>query len=566
MPRSKRNAAAGEPVSDYRHDDAKRKNNPPAGLAAHGRVPRAEKLRYAYDPHLPPVLRFDPTGRAEYLDELIERAIGGTLSEEDGALLRELLGSGAPWLEWTGKREAQEFVVDPVALHIHERVSTQAILSVLRREDAQRDLFADPQQKLSDAVRFYEHDVDWSNRMILGDSLQVMASLARREDLAGKVQMIYMDPPYGIRFASNFQPEIGRRDVKDKEQDLTREPEMVKAYRDTWTLGVHSYLSYLRDRLILCRELLTDSGSIFVQISDENLHRVRCVMDEVFGPDNFMAVITFAKTSSSTGAYLPSTFDFLLWYARNREVTKFHQLYKEKEATPEERGPYYRVAARSGYRRTLAKTEREDSDEQLFRIDNLQSQSIGREKGEGAASWFAVEFGGSEFRPSMKARWKTNEEGMARLKRAERLDATDKGLYYVRYLADFPVLPVTSTWQDTSIAGFASDKRYIVETSAKVIERCLLMTTDPGDLVLDPTCGSGTTAYVAEQWGRRWITIDTSRVALALARQRLMTATFPHYAVKDDDASDGRADPGRGFKYRTVPHITLKSIAQNVAL
>src|SRR5690606_27232821 len=274
MPRSNRNAAAGEPVSDYRHEDAKRKNNPPAGLAAHGRVPRAEKLRYAYDPHLPPVLRFDPTGRAEYLDALIERAIGGTLSEEDGALLRELLGSGAPWLEWTGKREAQEFVVDPVALHIHERVSAQAILSTLRRQDAQRDLFADPQQKLSDAVRFYAYDVDWSNRMILGDSLQVMASLARREDLAGKVQMIYMDPPYGIRFASNFQPEIGRRDVKDKEQDLTREPEMVKAYRDTWTLGVHSYLSYLRDRLILCRELLTDSGSIFVQISDENLHRV----------------------------------------------------------------------------------------------------------------------------------------------------------------------------------------------------------------------------------------------------------------------------------------------------
>ncbi|MEX1184614.1 MAG: DNA methyltransferase [Gemmatimonadota bacterium] len=346
---------AAQPVSDYRHDDATRKNIPPAGLAAQGRVRAAPGLRYAYDPHLPPVLRFDATARAEYLDALIGRAIGGTLSEEDGALLRELMGSGAPWLEWSGKREAHEFVVDPVALHIHERISTQAILGTLRRDDVQRDMFADPQQEYREAVRFYEHDVDWSNRMILGDSLQVMASLAHREDLAGKVQMIYMDPPYGIRFASNFQPEIARRDVTDMEQDLTREPEMVKAYRDTWTLGVHSYLSYLRDRLILARDMLTDSGSIFVQISDENLHRVKLLLDEVFGEGNAVAIITVAKTSglSSPDARtltLPTTADFLLWYAKDRAVIRYRQLFLPKDAKSE---VFRIVEERTGHRRTV---------------------------------------------------------------------------------------------------------------------------------------------------------------------------------------------------------------------
>lgn len=327
---TKPGVAAEQPASTYRYDDATRKNVPPAGLAPHGKLSEARKLRYAYDPHLPPLLRFDPTGRAQYLDELIGHAIAGTLSEEEGAYLRELLGSGAPWLEWAGKREAHEFVVDPVALNIHERVATQAILSVLRREDVQRDLFADPRQGYREAVRFYEYDVDWSNRMILGDSLQVMASLAHRENLAGKVQMIYMDPPYGIRFSSNFQPEIGRRDVKDKDTDLTREPEMVKAYRDTWTLGIHSYLSYLRDRLILARELLADSGSIFVQISDENLHRVRCVMDEVFGPENYCGMIVFRKTTGKASELLDATFDVLLWYARSRNEVRYLQEYEAR--------------------------------------------------------------------------------------------------------------------------------------------------------------------------------------------------------------------------------------------
>ena len=257
------------PVSDYRYEDATRKNNPPAGLAPQGRIKETARIAFSYDPHLPPVLRFDPTGVSDRAAELVAKARSTSLSVQEAEELEALIRTREPWLEWAGKREAKGFEVDPVALHIHERISTQAILKSVQREDAQRNLFADPQQPFGEALRFYEHDVDWANRMILGDSLQVMASLTRREDLAGKVQMIYMDPPYGIKFASNFQPEIGRRDVKDRDQDLTREAEMVKAYRDTWTLGVHSYLSYLRDRFILCREALADSGSMFVQISDQ---------------------------------------------------------------------------------------------------------------------------------------------------------------------------------------------------------------------------------------------------------------------------------------------------------
>jgi adenine-specific DNA-methyltransferase len=282
MPRKKTTKGVDAPVLDYRYD-AKRKNIPPAGLAAQGRVREAPKVPFAYDPHLPPILRFDPRGVADGLPELLEIARTRPLTEDEVHLLAEALRHHEPWLEWAGKREKKGFEVDPVALHIHERVSAQAILKVAARESVQRSLFADPQQEYREAVQFYQHDVDWANRMILGDSLQVMASLAHREGLAGKVQMIYMDPPYGIKFASNFQPEIGRRDVKDKESDLTREPEVVKAYRDTWTLGVHSYLAYLRDRLMLCKELLTDTGCIFVQIGDENLHRVRSLMDAVLG-------------------------------------------------------------------------------------------------------------------------------------------------------------------------------------------------------------------------------------------------------------------------------------------
>src|SRR5579885_2212892 len=331
--KKKGNSAGGglaAPVADYRHPEATRKNNPPAKIAAEGHVPLLPKAEYSYSPRLAPVLRFDPTGSADQLPELLAEATRRPLNEAEAWALAEALRKYEPWLEWAGKREAKSFLVDPVALHIHERVSAQAILKVAAREDVNRSLFADPEQEYNEAVQFYKHEVDWSNRLILGDSLQVMSSLARREDLAGKVQMIYIDPPYGIRFASNFQPQIGRRDVKDKETDLTREPEMVKAYRDTWRLGIHSYLSYLRDRLIVARELLTDTGSIFVQISDENVHRVRCLLDEVFGPDNFEALVTVRKTGGLGSSGLTPICDFVLWYAKRKERAKYRNIWVPK--------------------------------------------------------------------------------------------------------------------------------------------------------------------------------------------------------------------------------------------
>ncbi|MBU0652033.1 MAG: site-specific DNA-methyltransferase, partial [Proteobacteria bacterium] len=564
-------ANAETAVLDYRHDEAKRKNIPPAGLAAQGKVRETPKLRYTYDPHLPPVLRFDPAGGADRLPELLDTARSRPLTAEETQLLADALRNREPWLEWSGKREKKSFEVDPVALHIHERISTQAILKVIAREDVQRDLFADPQMEYQKAVQFYQHDVDWSNRMILGDSLQVMASLARREDLAGKVQMIYMDPPYGIKFASNFQPEIGKRDVKDKESDLTREPEMVKAYRDTWTLGVHSYLAYLRDRLILCKELLNDTGSIFVQISDENLHRVRCLMDEVFSPNNFCALITFFKTTSQTSTLLAPSTDYLLWYAKDVQRVKYKQLFQEKTIETDKAGVYNWVEERDGKRRRMSKIEKQtitpQSENRIFRLDTMTSQSGGE------TTSFQVELYGKSL-SSGKGFWKTNREGMQRLLVSEKVVPSGITLAYIRFIEDFPAYPFSNLWTDTGTGSFTDEKVYVVQTGTKVIERCMLMTTDPGDLVLDPTCGSGTTAYVAEQWGRRWITIDTSRVALSLARQRLLTATYPFYRVKDgspdavagEGETDLAADPRKGFIYKTVPHITLKSIAQNVAL
>ena len=305
-------------IQDYRHGDATRKNNPPAGIASHAKVREKPKQEYAYNPHLPPYLRFDENRDADQLPELLEKAQRGPLSADEVQILAEALKNHSPWLEWAGKQEAKSFAVDPVALHIHERVSAKAIVKVAERENVQRELFADPQLEYLEAVQFYQHDVDWTNRLILGDSLTVMSSLAQREDLAGKVQMIYIDPPYGIRFASNFQPTVFQRDVKDKPGDLTREPEQIKAYRDTWTLGVHSYLAYLRDRLIVAKELLTDSGSVFVQIGDENVHRVRCLMDEVFGSENFVSMITFRKTTGVQSSYVASVSDYLLWYAKDK--------------------------------------------------------------------------------------------------------------------------------------------------------------------------------------------------------------------------------------------------------
>jgi len=506
-----------------------------------------------------------------------------------------------PQLVWKGKDEQdrEDLAVPVVPIYIQEKIHPQALIENLRETakagepEPELALFDDFNgiKDFRQKIDFYSHDLGtqpkWSNRMILGDSLLVMTSLAEKEGLKGKVQMIYMDPPYGIKFGSNWQVSTRKRDVKDgKVEDATRQPEQIKAFRDTWQLGIHSYLAYLRDRFVAARELLTETGSIFVQIGDANVHLVRCLMDEVFGVENFIAHMTFAKTGGSTRDFVPGTSDFLLLYAKDRERLKFRQVFLAKTVESEAGGPYSMLALADGRRRRMTSEERSNPGStpvgaRVYRLDNLQSQSIGREKGEGASCWFEISHAGGKYLPGERSRWKTNERGMSLLQRAERLEATLTGLYYVRYIDDFPASPIGDSWTDTVVAGFAVDKKYVVETSTKVLERCLLMTTDPGDLVLDPTCGSGTTAVVAEQCGRRWITIDTSRVALALARTRLMAAKYPYYLLMDSPegrhkeaeltgstaalTSTARADGDikKGFVYRRVPHIMLKSITNN---
>src|SRR5665213_246156 len=365
-------------VTDYRHDEATRKNNPPAKIAAEGTVPLMPKIRYEYSPRLAPMLRFDSTGQADKLPELLQKAQRQPLTAAEAAQLGEALRNQEPWLEWAAKREKRWFEVDPVALHIHERVSPQAILRVAARQDIEPSLFGDPQQAYHEAVQFYRHEIPWTNRLILGDSLQVMTSLSRREDLAGKVQMIFMDTPYGIRFGSNFQSVIGNREVKDKENDLTREPEMVKAYRDTWHLGIHSYLGYLRDRLIVAKELLTDSGSLFVQISDDNLHRVREILDEIFGAENFCSIIAVWKTSSATSSLIATTCDYLLWYAKSIAQVKYHEQYIEKDPSdPATGGSEYKFVVLPTGERKSAKmcTDEEIRSGLLFRPSPTTSQS-----------------------------------------------------------------------------------------------------------------------------------------------------------------------------------------------
>ncbi|MBV9032845.1 MAG: hypothetical protein JO182_00025, partial [Acidobacteriaceae bacterium] len=354
--------APTETVTDYRHPQAKRKNNPPAKMAAEGVVPILPKTEYAYSPRRAPELRFDGSGESDALPELLAKAQREPLTVSEARILAEALRVHEPWLEWAGKREAKSFAVDPVALHIHERVSAQAILRAARRQDVERSLFADPEQDYHEAVQFYRHEVGWSNRLILGDSLQVMSSLAQREDLAGKVQMIYIDPPYGIKFRSNFQPEVNQQDLSDsdKDSDLTREPEMVKAYRDTWHLGVHSYLSYLRDRLIVAKSLLNETGSIFVQISDENVHLVRGVLDEVFGPANFCSQIQFKKTGAASSGLLASVCDYLLWFAKDRSEVFVNTFFEQKRADEFDPTFYDRVELPLGELRALTKKEQKN--------------------------------------------------------------------------------------------------------------------------------------------------------------------------------------------------------------
>ncbi|MDP3977050.1 MAG: site-specific DNA-methyltransferase [Pseudomonas sp.] len=535
-------------VETLKHDDAKRKN-----------IPSAEQQSFVQEPATPKQIRYP---RNTDLD---------------------------PQLVWRGKDEQDwsDLVVNAPPLYIQEKVHPKALIDELLRETRERehdagqataDLFADFNgiPKGADKTEFYQHDQNWTNRMILGDSLQVMASLAEREGLRGKVQCIYFDPPYGIKFNSNFQWSTTSRDVKDGKADhITREPEQVKAFRDTWRDGIHSYLTYLRDRLTVARDLLTDSGSIFVQIGDENVHRVRGVLDEVFGDANFISQIVFRKTTGKASGALDNTCDYLLWFSKDRTALKFRPSFEERTHSEDMNVRF--LEDTDGRRRPMT---REESNEivalpegsRAYRYNPLTSARPQQEN-----DVRDYKFEGKVFTPG-KRTFSTNLRGLNQLNKANRLFGIGKSLTFVRYFNDFSFKPRNDIWDDTRQSGFGDEKIYVVQTGTRAIERCILMTTDPGDLVLDPTCGSGTTATVSEQWGRRWITIDTSRVALALARARIMGARYPYYLLADSregqlkEAEVTRTVPSNqplhgnirhGFVYERVPHITLKSIANN---
>jgi len=555
MARRKRGTGGdGNGVKDFRFEEAKRKNNPPAGLAPTYETARERETRhYAYDPHLDPALQFEPQ-RAK-IEALIDRGLTAGTLEEARAALQGLKKRQDAYLAWAGKAEHTSFEVDVVSLHIHERLSSRAILEAAKKPEPQLSLFGETELKPHEQIEFYRHDVNWANRLILGDSLLVMNSLLVKEGLAGKVQMIYMDPPYGIRYASNFQSRIDRRDVKDQDADLTHEPEQIRAYRDTWKLGIHSYMTYLRDRLLLSRELLSENGSVFVQIGDENAHLVRCLLDEVFGRENFIGLITFRKTTGRfVAALISSRVDFLLWYGKDKSNVKYNSLYKDKHVEVGDSTLFNWADFPDGSRRRLSKND--DITElptgtRLFLDDRLVSPG-------GSAKYEALLFRDKEFWPGPNNHWRTNISGLHRLTEAERILLIGKTPRYVYFYNDFPVTPITTVWDDT--LG-ERELLYSVQTSATVMERCILMTTDPGDLVIDPTCGSGTTAFCAEKWGRRWITCDTSRVALAIARQRLLTTKYDYYELKEPAKG-----PAGGFDYEGVPHITLESIAKNLEI
>ncbi len=475
------------------------------------------------------------------------------------AALQELKRQQSPYLNWAGKAERTSFDIDTVSLHVHERVDPASILAAVRKvmkgegkakgisPAIQPGLFDAPFENvpLREAIDFYRHERGWANRLVSGDSLLVMNSLLQKESMAGKVQMIYIDPPYGIKYGSNFQPFVGKRDVKDlKDEDLTQEPEMIKAFRDTWELGIHSYLTYLRDRLLLARELLNESGSIFVQISDENLHHVRELLDEIFGAENFVSVITFQTQIPLRNKYIANVSDYIVWYGKdyNNEKMKFNKLFVEQKI--EGSAQFSLAQNKDGSCVPINKAEAESRP-----FTSLDLSSSGATK----SCMFDFNFRGKKFNPTIGKSWKSTNEGLVRCAKADRLWATSNALRYKLFHADYPVTSIINNWSDSvGVAG----KIYVVQTDIKPIERCILMTTDPGDLVLDPTCGSGTTAFVAEKWGRRWITCDTSRVAVTLAKQRLMTASYDYFSLRyPHEGLKG------GFIYKTVPHITLKSIA-----
>ncbi len=506
------------PIESYQHRDQERLNNPPVGLVTPETDKDTGKKTYQYDPHLD------------------------------------------PQLQWAGKAEHTSFEVPTVSLHVHERIDPRTVIEAVRRRNGngapQMPLFESPEENppVRDAIEFYKHRHNWSNRLISGDSLLVMNSLLEKEGMAGKVQMIYIDPPYGIRYGSNFQPFVNQRSVQDgRDEDLTLEPESIKAFRDTWELGVHSYLSYLRDRLLLARDLLSDTGSCFLQISDENVHRVRSIMDEVFGPENFVAQITYKVTSGFERSIGPRRVqDYIVWYAKQRESCKSRRIFKEK-SFEELDFNLYRHIVQDGFARPLTLNERRnptriDKNAKVFTTMPLHAM--------GTAKRDPRVFEGESFTPPPNTQWRHTDSLFESIVKAGRVLKQGSRIRSKSYWDDFPYEEYNTVWLDT---GPEMSKSFVVQTSAKVIQRCMLMTTDPGDLVFDPTCGSGTTAYVAEQWGRRWITCDTSRVAVSLAKQRLMTSIYDYYHLARP--SEG---VGSGFSYRTVPRITLSSIADNL--
>ena len=574
------------------HDEATRRNIPTAELAAIAdRIEEADPLKPQRFARRTPLKKGETRERDEDLDpQIIWNGARLRLSPEQVRQLQDKgeVEIGNAQLVWRGKdrQDWSDLVVQAPPLYIQEKVHPKVIIDDLVRRSKARviesddapDLFGDfnglddPEARLE----FYQHDQHWSNRLILGDSLQVMASLAAREHLRGQVQCVYFDPPYGIKFNSNWQVSTQSRDVKDgRREDISREPEQVKAFRDTWKDGIHSYLTYLRDRLSVARELLTQSGSVFFQIGDENVHRARALMDEIFGAENLVAHITIQKAGSTFSQYLGSVADYVLWYARDIDALKYREIYRSRGHTAEDTGRFTQVQMPDGSRLSLSKAGRNALNGKLFAPDPLESAGMGRTKGEGAASWFQVELNGRKFTPTAQTRWKTNQLGMERLRKSDRLLPQESRIQFQKFVSDFPVSVLTNVWDD--LAG-APDKVYVVQTNTKIVERCLLMTTDPGDLVIDPTCGSGTTASVAEEWGRRWITIDTSRVALALARARIMSTRYPYYYLKDSNIgrakeqevtgrllteAPARGDIRQGFVYERAPHITLRSIANN---
>ena len=591
-------ARPGKTAERYVHPDQTLLMRPEVGTQAQFRKKKPPQ-RYRYDSSLAPALEWDGQHAARELGEwllgVVERAAAlpaphvlddpAEFSSSDGRVVcsvrslqdavAQLKRIGRPFLNWAGKAERVSFDVPTLPLFVHERLSTKAIVDTLigHKTDKQAsmwDLFGDPQHSITDQVlKAYEHQDQWVNRLMLGDSLVVMNSLLHYERMGGQVQMIYIDPPYGVKFGSNFQPFVRKRDVSHgDDEDLTREPEMVKAYRDTWELGLHSYLTYMRDRLLLARELLTPSGSVFVQISDENLHHVRELMDEVFGADNACGVISFAKTSGSTSRLLASISDYILWYSRDKELSKYRQQFEIRPAIENPTERYICVETPSGQVIDLSLAQKLGKqplpEGRLLQLRPTDSQ------GASPDSVNPVVFEGREYCPPPGRHWTVTSAGTQRAVESGRCFAVGKTLRWKSYHDEFPYREITNNWTDVTASGFGAEKLYVVQTIPEVIQRCVLMTTDPGDLVLDPTCGSGTTAYVAEQWGRRWVTIDTSRVPLALARQRLLTATYSYYELKEQQRG-----PSGGFVYKRkqnkkgeevggiVPHVTLKSIAND---